>query len=533
MTRDTQTDLTEPLTSRESEVLDLLRIGLTNREIARRLAISPAGARYHVSEIIGKLGVRNRYEAAVWPKRPPWWLPAAAPGLMLWQQAKSLVPVKLSSLALAGSGVLVAAALGGIGLIVFLSLGGNGDGSAGLRSQAVTTVEEAYEALLAELRARQSVLHTTIATELVQGDDRERVMDSEVWVDAEQDAGRLEFQLSPDYTADLPEEGVGIFDDRYSYYPDDPDVALRQDEPVLCPGSDSLFVTALLQCGQLFLPFDADADASLETGVKYEGTPAIALLFQGVVGSIEEPTPFASRVYLDAETLLPIAHITRASTGEGETETVLRFEHEFVSRDSLAAGFLDPRSIGYGMPDAAKQLDIIKSEVPVYWLGEDVDLAGPEDLVLVQIETELTFPPDEAPYPEGFVYGRRLDYDTPSGSSGVSIFLWTPAEWERYVSTPQGQFLPDEFCAPSEPTSFAGEDAVIYELIDRVPAIAVDDPTTEQELCEKQLHELWLMPYDLIAVVELDDVVIDVRSGLGHFGERAPFDEVLATLRRR
>ena len=129
MAGDTQTDLTEPLTSRESEVLDLLRVGLTNREIARRLDISPAGARYHVSEIIGKLGVRNRYEAAVWPKRPPWWLPAATPVLLLWQQAKALVPVKLSSVALAASGVVIAAALGGIALIVFLSLGGaNGSG---------------------------------------------------------------------------------------------------------------------------------------------------------------------------------------------------------------------------------------------------------------------------------------------------------------------------------------------------------------------------------------------------------------------
>jgi DNA-binding NarL/FixJ family response regulator len=43
------------LTPREYEVLSLLRDGLSNREIAGRLGISLAGAKFHVSEIIGKL----------------------------------------------------------------------------------------------------------------------------------------------------------------------------------------------------------------------------------------------------------------------------------------------------------------------------------------------------------------------------------------------------------------------------------------------------------------------------------------------
>ena len=63
----------DQLTAREQEVLELLRLGLTDAEIAQRLGISAGGASYHVSEIIGKLGVRNRYEAAAWPERPPWW----------------------------------------------------------------------------------------------------------------------------------------------------------------------------------------------------------------------------------------------------------------------------------------------------------------------------------------------------------------------------------------------------------------------------------------------------------------------------
>lgn len=54
------------LTPREWEVLALIREGLTNEEIAERLNISFSTARFHVSEIIGKLGVANRHEAASW-----------------------------------------------------------------------------------------------------------------------------------------------------------------------------------------------------------------------------------------------------------------------------------------------------------------------------------------------------------------------------------------------------------------------------------------------------------------------------------
>jgi NarL family two-component system response regulator LiaR len=56
--------LGQDLTARQHEVLDLLVTGMSNKEIADRLIITPATARHHVSEILSKLGARSRTEAA-------------------------------------------------------------------------------------------------------------------------------------------------------------------------------------------------------------------------------------------------------------------------------------------------------------------------------------------------------------------------------------------------------------------------------------------------------------------------------------
>jgi LuxR family maltose regulon positive regulatory protein len=56
--------LPEPLGQREQEVLKLIAAGLTNREIADTLIISPETVKKHTSSIYAKLGVSNRTEAA-------------------------------------------------------------------------------------------------------------------------------------------------------------------------------------------------------------------------------------------------------------------------------------------------------------------------------------------------------------------------------------------------------------------------------------------------------------------------------------
>ena len=57
------------LTDRELEVLELLAVGRTNREIGEALFIAPKTASVHVSRILGKLEVRGRVEAATKAQR--------------------------------------------------------------------------------------------------------------------------------------------------------------------------------------------------------------------------------------------------------------------------------------------------------------------------------------------------------------------------------------------------------------------------------------------------------------------------------
>ena len=58
-------DSPEALTERETDVLRLMAQGLANKEIARELKIGEGTVKTHVSNVLAKLGVQSRTQAAL------------------------------------------------------------------------------------------------------------------------------------------------------------------------------------------------------------------------------------------------------------------------------------------------------------------------------------------------------------------------------------------------------------------------------------------------------------------------------------
>lgn len=68
--------LVQSLTEREQKILELVAEGQTNHEIGEQLYLSERTVKHHVSDILGKLGLTRRVEAATFAirreaKRPP------------------------------------------------------------------------------------------------------------------------------------------------------------------------------------------------------------------------------------------------------------------------------------------------------------------------------------------------------------------------------------------------------------------------------------------------------------------------------
>jgi len=69
LAQDEQRDDYESLTAREREVLELIGRGFSNKRIARELGIAEKTVKTHVSNLLGKLGVADRTQAALYASR--------------------------------------------------------------------------------------------------------------------------------------------------------------------------------------------------------------------------------------------------------------------------------------------------------------------------------------------------------------------------------------------------------------------------------------------------------------------------------
>ncbi|GMV85109.1 MAG: hypothetical protein AMXMBFR80_09660 [Dehalococcoidia bacterium] len=113
------------LTDRQREVLALMARGRTNAEIANQLGLSLEGAKWHVREIFGRLGVDSREEA-----------------VRLWREQQSAVRRVRGWLGVGGgvalAGTATVATAAGV-FVVFLALGGIAATSGSNQPEQVTT----------------------------------------------------------------------------------------------------------------------------------------------------------------------------------------------------------------------------------------------------------------------------------------------------------------------------------------------------------------------------------------------------------
>jgi DNA-binding CsgD family transcriptional regulator len=146
------------LTLRQWEVLTLVREGLTNPQIAERLGITMDAAKSHVSEILSRLELSSREEAAAWRPEPP-----PAP-VMRPSWANALGHWWPSFARIAGAGAMVAA-VAGLGVIAYGVINSEGAEEPTVGAAPSATAAPALDSAGAEQIVAEGNLASFAATE--------------------------------------------------------------------------------------------------------------------------------------------------------------------------------------------------------------------------------------------------------------------------------------------------------------------------------------------------------------------------------
>lgn len=472
----------EVLTPREWEVLSLLREGLTNPQIAERLGISLDGAKYHVSEILTKLGVASREEAAAWqpPAQRPWWMVMSASLLSAvrrwgWRFWAKVAAVTAAMGVLAGLGVLLwGVAATGIPW-------GEERREVGPPDLSGLTVDDVYARMVEAITRPGKVYHLTQEIEVDAGPFSYSGT-TQTWVDVAHDLARSEgefvFGGETRRTRLVIAGGARYEDDEGSGR------AMRR-EAATCRGTGAA-LSIVVDCpGPL-----EERSENLERG-EYEGRAAIVVVGHSVSRGSDETWTMTTRAYLDPDTFLPIADEGSGTLDYGEVYPAslkVRYRHDFVDAVSLPADFFDPASIGYVERDPEAPLRETHPRINVYWLGRD--FAGADGLPPLTLMGAYVAPNGGSPYEVALSYGLAEDQ---FNERAVELQEFSIDSWDR-VSFGRSA------CGRSEELSLEGRRVVIRMGFKGRPA-----PGGGDSGCPAG-------PYDeFMAHVYMDDTVVFIQ----------------------
>jgi DNA-binding CsgD family transcriptional regulator len=455
------------LTPREWEVLELLRARLSNEQIAERLGISLDGAKYHVSQILSKLGVATREEAAALAagKRPRW--------LAQW-------PVWAR---IAGAATSVAA-VAGVALLAWGVLRA-GEGSVKLPETERSALVEA---------AKNAVLRPGMVFHA------ESAHGSELWIDGDR-------QLFRQKRGKEGEEGfvVRVGDgwkitrlDESTQQLTTIDTAPRNSPPAnayapvfnwlqplarLASAQDIVRVGTKIQDGRELNVFEAT------TVVKTEGAP--------------EGFPFRTRVEVDADSYLIWAYEAEFPGDvdrqfEGDDTRVEYRTMEFVDSAQLPREFFSSEVVRSSIVTAERRIQKIEAlGIPVYWFGEQI---GSQGGALSILDPRSNISVDESQREGSIFYRFRAGNVAPGG---VTISL-------RPIGTPS--FGPPDIPRVSdkpeqeESVTVEGRSATLYTSLLKAEGIACP----ARPSCDAPDAPLYRR-----LVITFDDAVVQLQAEVG------------------